>query len=203
MLHFVSLILMTFLLPSFALATEDYKSISLEAKNRIPEQIAMYREDAEFAKQITKDITNDTIKKPKSSILIFVSFSMPDQSLQAYLRDAKKINASIVIRGLVDNSFQKTFRRIAQLVKASGGDGVELNPLWFKRFDIRAVPAVVVVPNESNCFKNKICKGDKDYDVMTGNITLSAALREIRNRGHNTKNIADSALIKLQGNFYV
>lgn len=138
-------------------------------------------------------------QKPMSSILIFVSFSMPEKSLEAYLRDASKINASVVIRGLIDNSFQKTFQRMAVLVKSSGGSGVELNPLWFKRFGIDRVPAVVIVPKGSTCFDNQTCQREKDFDVMTGDITLTAALYEIRDKGRLTKAIAQAAIQKLQG----
>ena len=142
---------------------------------------------------------NDVNKKRMPSILIFVSFSMPEKSLEAYLRDAKKIHASVVIRGLIDNSFQKTFQRIAELVKTSGGDGVELNPLWFKHFGIHTVPAVVIVPDESACFTNEICNNKTDFDVMTGDITLSATLRMIRDRGQSTQSIAQEAINTLQG----
>lgn len=136
--------------------------------------------------------------KRMPSILIFVSFSMPEQSLEAYLRDAKKIHASVVIRGLINNSFQETFQRMALLIKSSGGNGVELNPLWFRRFGIKDVPAVVIVPQGSACYKNETCAKDRDYDVMTGNITLSAALKMIRDKGELTSGIAQAALIKLQ-----
>jgi len=136
--------------------------------------------------------------KHMPSILIFVSFSMPEQSLLAILRDAKKIHASVVIRGLIDNSFQKTFQRMAMLVKTSGGDGVELNPVWFRRFSIKTVPAVVVVPEGSTCFENESCNSNKSFDVMTGDITVSAALKMIRDSGESGSEIAGEALTKLQ-----
>jgi len=205
-------------------ASDDYRAIAIEAKNHAPEQISIYRQDAENAKMAEKNLVKiyqgdahfaesqekeiilknslstktDSATKKMSSILIFVSFSMPTQSLEAYLRDAKKIQASVVIRGLVDNSFQKTYRRIADLVKTSGG-GVELNPIWFKRFDIQVAPAVVIVPEGSPCYKNDICKKGTDFDVMTGDITLSSALKMIRDRGHLTSEIVQAALGKLQG----
>lgn len=120
------------------------------------------------------------------SIIIFVSFSMPSQSLEAYIHDANKIHASIVIRGLIDNSMKTTYQRIAELVKSSGGGGIELNPLWFKKFNIQKVPAVVIV-NE-----------DKNFDVMVGDIPLEAALREIHDRGEFSRDIAGVALDKLR-----
>lgn len=138
------------------------------------------------------------------AILIFVSFSMPKQSLQSILRDAKKIHASVVIRGLVDNSFQKTYQAIGELVQASGGDGMELNPLWFKRFDIQSVPSVVIVPEGSSCFKQlEACDKNHNYDQMTGNITLFSALKMIRDKGSVTQYIAEEALNKLQDSSHV
>src|SRR5687768_7885553 len=170
MKHRILLLIIISCSSSIIWAVDDYRSIALDAKNRAPNQIAAYRQDADNAilreKNLTqlyqedarvaeskaKEILNqyaesqgetnsiknlsrhDSRREPMPSILIFVSLSMPPQSLEAYLNDAKKIHASVVIRGLIDNSFQKTFQRIASLVKASDGDGVELNPLWFKRF---------------------------------------------------------------------
>ncbi len=212
---------------SFANASDSYQSIAEKARNNIPQQTAIYRQDAEkaliAAESLTKNYKNDAFiaenqaksiliynqqdnnkindKKKNPSILIFISFSMPEKSIEAYLRDAKKIHASVVIRGLIDNSFQKTFQRIAMLVKSSGGDGVELNPIWFKRFDIKTVPAVVVVVDGSPCFKNNTCQKDRDFDVMTGDITLASALRIIRDRGI-TKGIVQSALEKLKEGGY-
>lgn len=206
-------------------ASDDYREVAIEAKNHASEQMSAYRQDAENAKLAEKNLVQlyqsdaqfaekqekeillknqlttktESNTKKMSSILIFVSFSMPTQSLEAYLRDAKKIHASVVIRGLVDNSFQKTYLRIADLIKTSGGDGVELNPIWFKRFGIQVVPAVVVVPERSPCFKNDICKKDTDFDMMTGDITLSSALKMIRDSGNLTSDIAQTALSKIQG----
>lgn len=143
------------------------------------------------------DQTPLSVKK-QPDILIFVSFSMPKQSLEAILRDAKKIHATVVIRGLINNSFQSTMLRIAELVKTSGGDGMVLNPIWFKRFAIKQVPSVVVVPEGSICFTQDTCSEDRDYDRITGDIPLSAALKMIRDKGNVTQLIAESALNQLQ-----
>lgn len=223
-LNFLMVVILSFLSAS-SFAEDDYRAIAIEAKNRAIQQMSVYRQDAENAKMAEKNIVQlyqsdarlaqkqeeevllstqlsakkSSNSKKMSSILIFVSFSMPIQSLEAYLRDAKKIHASVVIRGLIDNSFQKTYKKIADLIKSSGGDGVELNPIWFKRFGIQVVPAVVILPEGSPCFKNDVCKKDNDFDVMTGDITLSSGLKIIRDRGHLTSEIAKVALSKLQG----
>src|SRR3990167_8595899 len=91
--------------------------------------------------------------KQSNSVIIFVSFSMPRQSLIAYLHDANKIHASIVVLGLVNNSLKETVGTISSLVKEAGGGGVELNPLVFNTFHITKVPSVIVIPSSNTCMQ--------------------------------------------------
>jgi conjugal transfer pilus assembly protein TrbC len=135
---------------------------------------------------------------PKHSVMVFVSMSMPRQSLIATLHDANKIQASVVMRGLVNNSFKETFQEVANLVKEAGGGGIELNPLSFKKFHIETVPAVVVISPENPCLTQQKCDRQRDYDVMAGNIPLAAALKEICDRGVAAPEEARHALNVLQ-----
>lgn len=147
-------------------------------------------------------VTNANVS-PHSSVMVFVSFSMPRQSLIAALRDANKIKANVVMRGLINNSFKETFQTIGNLVKEAGGGGIELNPLAFKRFQIATVPAVVVITPDHPCLKQPTCNRQQDFDVMSGNIPLVAALREISNRGVAAPQEAERALHRLQAGDYV
>jgi conjugal transfer pilus assembly protein TrbC len=143
----------------------------------------------------------DVVKNPvapKHSVLVFVSMSMPRESLIATLHDANKIHASVVMRGLVNNSFKETFQEVANLVKEAGGGGIELNPLAFKKFHIETVPAVVVISPDNPCLTQQKCDLQRDYDVMAGNIPLAAALKEIRDRGVAAPDEARHALNVLQ-----
>lgn len=133
-----------------------------------------------------------------SGIIVFVSFSMPRLSLITTLHDANKIGASVAIRGLVNNSFRATYQAIGGLVKEAGGGGMELNPLAFKRFQITKVPAVVVIAPNHPCLSHTICNRERDYDVISGNITLAAALEEISQKGAAAPRVAATALTKLQ-----
>jgi conjugal transfer pilus assembly protein TrbC len=143
----------------------------------------------------------DAVKNPappKHSVMVFVSMSMPRQSLIATLHDANKIQASVVMRGLVHNSFKETFQEVESLVKEAGGGGIELNPLAFKKFNIETVPAVVVISPDNPCLSQQKCDRQRDYDVMAGNIPLAAALKEIRDRGVVAPEEARHALNVLQ-----
>ena len=139
----------------------------------------------------------------KHSVIVFVSMSMPRQSLITTLHDANKIKASVVMRGLVHNSFKETFQEIAGLVIEAGNGGIELNPQAFKRFHIETVPAVVVISPDHPCLTHEVCDRERDYDVMAGNITLVAALKEIRDRGVAAPQEARHAIDVLQGGAYV
>lgn len=134
----------------------------------------------------------------ESGIIVFVSLSMPRQSLIKTMHDANKIRASVAIRGLVNDSFKTTYREIGELVKEAGGGGIELNPLAFERFQIDRVPAVVVITPNHSCLSQNVCDRERDYDVMSGNITLAAAMDEISQKGTAAPRVAAAALTKLQ-----
>lgn len=114
--HLLFILLLT---QSLANASDSYQSIAEESKNNIPQQTAIYKQDAEkallAAESLTKNYKREAIfagnqeksilitdqqdnykindKKKNPSILIFISFSMPEKSIEAYLHDAKKIHA--------------------------------------------------------------------------------------------------------------
>ena len=148
----------------------------------------------------------DVVRNPvarKQSVMVFVSLSMPRQSLIALLRDANKIKASVIMRGLVHDSFKETVQEIASLVKEADSGGIALDPLAFKKFHIETVPAVVVVSPDHPCLMQQHCDRHRDYDVMFGNIPLSAALKEIRDRGVAASDEARHAFDLLQEGAYV
>lgn len=220
------LLALTLLIPLSGFADEDYYAMAMKEKANAKEITvayqsevnslvknqsvitAPYKEDAEAAERKAEAMmldeqkpidSNSSHKKAMSSVLVFVSFSMPNGSLVAKLQDADKIEADVVIRGLMDNSFKKTMLKMSELIRAAGSGGVELNPLWFKKFHITAVPAVVVVPEGSACYTQTVCDSGKDYDVIYGDIPLADALKEIGNKSDFGNHVAESAVRKLQG----
>lgn len=112
-------------------------------------------------------------KNDKNRVLIFVSFSMPKQSLIAVLHDAQKIQAPVLLQGLVENSFKATFLRMSELVQQAGGGGVSIDPTAFEHYRITQVPTVVVLGDTEPCI-----------DKMVGDIPLSAALKNLQNHGN-------------------
>lgn len=96
---------------------------------------------------------------PDDRILVFVSFSMPKDSI-AHLIDSLKDNPNVtlVLRGLIDESMEKTVKYIADI------KGVfEINPERFDLYDIQVVPTFVLL------------KKDIPVARVQGNITLTYA----------------------------
>src|SRR6266487_3970402 len=113
---------------------------------------------------------------PVSSVLIFVSFSMPKDSLRGWLKEADTLKAPVVIRGLVNGSFRDTTNAVMALLLDNRG-GVQLDPTLFRRFHIEKVPAVVVV--RPACLSQSDCNDPTDFDVIYGDVTLEYALKQI------------------------
>lgn len=204
------LLIFGFLMGVFSLlakAEDDYLAMAIEAQRLAPSQETSFSQDVSIARQHEKAVTapfmtdaiqlktqkpimrssNNTsiakrIKNTESGLFIFVSFSMPRQSLVSYLSTAKKIHAHVVMRGLVDNSFKTTFKEISGLVEEAHGGGIQLDPVLFKTFHITEVPAVVILSDNQNVTVNQPDSAGQ-FDVITGDIPLAFALKEIRDRG--------------------
>ena len=185
-----------------------YTQFVIEEKQRANSISAPYLEEASLlthakSDQIESAIQKSNIdKKDYPSVIIFVSFSMSDESISSYLHDARKIHASVVIRGLINNSFKDTFLKMTNIVKQAGGGGVELNPPLFKKFSITRVPAVVLLPNDSSRVTGKSSFAESDFDVIYGDIPLYDALKTIRDHGAVSQKKADELMSLLKDSFH-
>jgi conjugal transfer pilus assembly protein TrbC len=141
---------------------------------------------------ISLTIINVSHAANENNIYIFVSFSMPDATIQNLLRDAHKIKAPLIIRGLYQNSFQETTKKLLTLLPEKKG-GVLLDPTLFKRFKIDKVPAFVITTQR--CIEDKACT---DYDVIYGDVTFHYALEELKSRTNSYAKFLETDLNKLE-----
>jgi type-F conjugative transfer system pilin assembly protein TrbC len=77
-------------------------------------------------------------------LVAFVSLGMPAASLDRLIADAERLRAPLVLRGIPGGSIKATAERIERL-NAGRKVGWQIDPAMFKRFDVRAVPAFVLV----------------------------------------------------------
>lgn len=105
--------------------------------------------------------------------LVFVSFSMPLEELTPRVKDAAQLNIPVVIRGMVNGDMRATASAVAGLVKESNTGGVQIDPTKFRKYNITAVPVLIVA-----CGK----QGDT-VDRLQGDLTLHQALKRVAEEG--------------------
>ena len=96
--------------------------------------------------------SNPEIIKPE--VLVFVSTSMADRSLQQWARQADKIKATLVLRGFINNSLKETIKVTERIFGQQNVGGFSIDPEKFKEFNISKVPAVVVDYTQFVILKN-------------------------------------------------
>lgn len=116
----------------------------------------------------------------KEKLLVFVSSNISEESLKALFLQAQRLGVSIIFRGLIENSFQKTKDFFEKLEI-----NAEINPILFDEYKIIHVPTFV------------LAEGDK-HDLVQGNISLAEALRIIHQKGQLKKQ-AKHLLYQIEG----
>ncbi|TFW13391.1 type-F conjugative transfer system pilin assembly protein TrbC [Massilia arenosa] len=83
-------------------------------------------------------------------LYIFISLSLPQQTLDRIFDQAARAQGVIVIRGLADGSMQKTLQRVKQLI-GQRQVGVQIDPQAFERYAVTSVPSVVLTHQGDEC----------------------------------------------------
>jgi type-F conjugative transfer system pilin assembly protein TrbC len=129
----------------------------------------------------TKNFKRDVIQ-PIGACAVFVSFSMPEPSLKQIIIDADRYHVPVIIRGLYKNSLRETANKILALTKEKNKGGILINPVWFRKYDIKAVPVFLVTESRGG--------QDNSCDLVYGNIPLKRALTLLAEKGEYAKEAA-------------
>src|SRR3990167_2363693 len=151
-----------------------------------------------------------------NSCFLFVSLGMPINTLSQYLVQAKQYHIPVLIRGLYTQkndtttdktvgSFDDTANRIFKILKNEDRNkkdiselkksmgGVSINPLLFRSFSIRVVPALVITDDQSDCVTKSHSKNEhvlcpkSNFDVVYGNIPIYKQLKIISEKTTNVE----------------
>lgn len=76
-------------------------------------------------------------------LMVFVSFSLPRETLQRIVRQSERSGAVLILRGLKGNSLTRMGEEIAQLVGERKVTAL-IHPPAFKQFQVRQVPSLVL-----------------------------------------------------------
>ena len=116
---------------------------------------------------------------------VFISSSMGLELLKTYVRQAKHYGGVLVFNGLPDNSWVKLNKTVTEIVGDEEGVGIQIDPEEFDRFNIKTVPAFVLI-KEADLITGTSEEPAEDkviYDKVTGNIGMESALRLFAEKG--------------------
>jgi len=122
-------------------------------------------------------------KREPTQLLVFISFSMPRESLKATAISVKRAGGTLVLRGLVENSLKKTIAKIQSIFGADYFSVLTIDPVAFKTFDIQAVPAVVVTQHSRPESENA---HSISFDIVRGDAGLIYVLKKIAVEGEQS-----------------
>ena len=144
--------------------------------------------------------TDRAANSATAEVLLFTSLSVPAASWRAAARDAARIGAPLVLRGVAEEGLPATARRIADRLGEAQA-GVAIDPRLFRLFGIARVPTVVVVPGGVPPCRSRGCADDQPppFDRVTGNLSLAAALEAIAAEGDAGGAVARRHLATLRG----
>ena len=91
-------------------------------------------------------------------ILLFTSLSVPAASWRQWAREAARIGAPLVMRGVAAGSLRATVKRIGDRLGGAEA-GVAIDPHLFRLFGVTRVPAVIVVPGGVPACRSPGCSG--------------------------------------------
>lgn len=135
----------------------------------------------ELAQQFSKPPVAP-IQAATYGLMVFVSFSMPPESLQRVVEQSEKTGAQIVFRGFAGNTMMEMSKRVAKLI---GNHRVEVsvNPSAFTQFKVSTVPALVIaLPTAGEGLDNNGCAQPTQYVKVTGDVGQDYALDMIERR---------------------
>jgi type-F conjugative transfer system pilin assembly protein TrbC len=111
-----------------------------------------------------------------SGPMVFVSLSMPRNTLTQLAKDAKKVNGVLIMRGTVGGSLRQTVTAVQRL--SQQGVEIMIDPLAFKRYGVQVVPSVMVdLGGGQGCDAQQACA--QRSALVEGDVSLSYALQHI------------------------
>ena len=134
-----------------------------------------------------------------SEVIVFMSLSAPAESWRQWSREAARIGAPLVLRGLGPGGLQTTVKRIGAYLDREAGAAID--PRLFRLFGVTVIPAVVVVPGGVPPCQDRGCLSDAapPHDRIAGNMGLEAALEAVAAEGGPGRAAARRHLARLRG----
>ena len=151
---------------------------------------------ADMVKQFSQStIANQPPVAPE--LMVFVSFSMPRESLMRIIEQSERTGARLIFRGFTGDKLTEMSKRIADLL---GNHRVEavVHPPAFTQFKVNQVPALVISQSDAANQLDNGCAQAERYVKVTGDVSQDYALDYIERTSQKWSTVAATFNSKLQ-----
>ncbi len=133
------------------------------------------------------------------TVMVFVSFSMPDAALTRLVNQASKSDATLVLRGLVGGSLTQTAARVQHLI-GTRRVAVQIDPQAFDHYGVKLTPSFVLVRDgaQAGSCASGICVPGDGFVMAAGDVSLDYALAFFRRSAPAFARDAESVLKRLK-----
>ena len=132
-------------------------------------------------------------------LMVFISFSLPKETLQRIVSQSEKSGAVLVLRGLKGNSLTKMGEEIAKLVGDRNVTAI-IHPPAFKQFNVKQVPSLVLAKSgQASKITEDGCAPATSFIKVDGDVTQDYALDLIERQAPAWAEVARRYSAKLSG----
>ncbi|MBL0942338.1 MAG: type-F conjugative transfer system pilin assembly protein TrbC [Alphaproteobacteria bacterium] len=114
-------------------------------------------------------------QKQIPELLVFVSFSLPKETLKSLAQSLKRVGGALVFCGLVNDSFKDTGKAFEVL-----GEEALIDPTLFRAHQVTLVPTFVLRQAQDGPLLSQV---PLTFDQLSGNVTLDYALSQFAEKG--------------------
>ncbi len=153
-----------------------------------------------YAPAIEQALASGAALSQKPSLLIFVSFSMPEATLARLVDQAVRSSATLVLRGLTESSLKRTVARVQQLI-GTRKVAFQIDPQSFERFSVVQTPTFVLIragAQPVSCGEAQ-CLSNESFVSVSGDVSLDYALEHIQRQAPRFTGEAGHFLRGLRG----
>ncbi|MEO8152374.1 MAG: type-F conjugative transfer system pilin assembly protein TrbC [Rhizobacter sp.] len=137
---------------------------------------------------------------PQPKLLVFVTLALPADTLTALVVQAERAQATLVLRGMVNNSLRETGAAVRKIV-GKHRVGFTIDPDAFDRYGVTRAPSFVLAKasvSTKPC-ADKHCTAVDGFALIAGDVSLDYALERIEQRAPRFKTEAREFLKRMRG----
>lgn len=133
-------------------------------------------------------------------LMVFISLSMPQATLQRLVEQAARAKASLLIRGLTKGSLRDTVAQVQGLI-GQRQVAIQIDPQAFERYAVVRVPSFVIVRGGARPLPcaNGSCASPQDFVRLAGDVSLDYALSHIQRQAPRFGKEAAPFLQRIKG----